>query len=331
MMNAFFRRFCLWQFLALGLLAGRAGAAPPDLALVPLDAQGFATFRMADYWNLDVIQGALKESKEAASLPTLLKDMLGLGPADVERATFVVQDGEKQQMWILIHTAKPYDKKVLLEKFEKLTNKKPEERTHKTKSYYAFGEDVLHFGSDRLFVFAPEKAIKNVLDMTPRARTEGPLAGALQLAEAGKHQIVAGIGVVPEKYAKQLRDNPPAGFGPYLVFLEQKGVVLTVHTDKDQRMELATTFPTAAKAKEAKEALDGIKVLAETFLDTFKNMEDLPPEAKKAFEEAQKALKTMQSAQKGTEVRVRMKADVDRAAMGKAFKQLAELINKSSF
>jgi hypothetical protein len=299
-----------------------------DLSLIPNDAQLFATVRIADVWNSPAFQDALRQSSAGAKLTTQAREMFGLEPADVERATYVLRNAQTQQMWILIQTAKPFDQKALLQKFEKLATQKSEERKHKTKTYYALGKSVLHFVSDRLFVFAPSEALTTVLDLEPRTKAEGPLAKALELAAAGKNHLVAGTGPLPQQIQNELRQNPQLRnpqYAPYLVFLDMQDAILTLDVKQDSHLALALSFPGADKAKEAERAVNhGLKTLVLPSIAAAKQTPNLPPDVKKSLAEAETALTNFKPTVDGAVLRLEMRSPLDSTAMAKVMTDLAQ-------
>jgi hypothetical protein len=68
-----------------------------DLATwVPGDGQAFVTIRVADLWKQDEIQKVSAEVRKHPEFENAFRSVKSnsLGPADIERMTFVVQDGE---------------------------------------------------------------------------------------------------------------------------------------------------------------------------------------------------------------------------------------------
>jgi hypothetical protein len=307
---------------------GKPTVLAADLALVPPDALGFVSVRVADFWDSDPVKEVLRESPEAAMMAGLPKNLFGLGPADVERATYVLKDYRTEATWVLFRTVKPYDQKDLLAKIEKLSGQKPEKRTHKDKDYYVLkggdNPDVLHFLDDRMFVFAREKGIRPFLELSPRTKAEGPLAPALERANAGKRHLVAGMGPLPDdEMIQALRKNPPPDFKAFSVFLDEKSVLATVHLGKELEIDVTGSFADADTAKKAKGALEGLKGTGRFLLDAQK--QNAMGEMKAALEQGDKALESIQLEQDGPEVRIRAGIEVKASTVAALLKTFAPM------
>jgi hypothetical protein len=284
-----------------------------DLVYVPTDAQGFVSVRVADLWKSDALQKAVQDD-DVKKLAEQTKDLFGLGPADVERATFVVNDMEKEEMWAIFLTAKAYKKDDLLGKIEKVAGAKPEAATAKDKTYYKVpGKDTaLYFPNDRVIVVIHSKAVERFLEVTPRKKKDGALAPALKQVASGKHHLVLGNGKAADNpMIKQMRANPPEGAAPFLVLMDQQSSVFTASLGKELKVEWALTLPDANKAKEAKEALDALKVAGKAGLDVVKKRMDRDEDAKKAIDSAELGLKNLEVVQKGSEVRASTQVVLD--------------------
>jgi hypothetical protein len=313
---------------------GRVPATTADLDLIPANAAGFVTLRMADAWDGDTVQAALQLSPETAGLTAQARKTFGLAPRDVERLSLVVTDYDAKEALLIVLTARPFDKDVLLAKFEGFAGRKLTEGKHNGKTYYQFqesGKDAFHFVSDRVFVLLTDKGLKPFLDRAPRKNAEGPLADALRLAASGDHHLVAALNTGADvPWVKDLRANLGVWAGPYLVLLDGKNTVLTMDLKKDLQMSLSATFPTEAKGKEAREAVVGVKLLARTGFDRAKGDGNLPPDGKRVLALAEEAFNTLEIEQKGTELRLRARVAVNRDDVAKGLQALVPLLKDAN-
>jgi hypothetical protein len=162
-----------------------------DLALIPGDAKGFVTLRLADLSNPDAapkMEDLKKQNPDLADLPGLVKEGLGLDPADIERLSLVGVDFDKEDLWLIVSTLKPYDRDKLLSRLQGA-----QELTHEKKNYHLgtlkSGEKAaLHFVNDRVLVVAPEQGMKSCLGHAAGKRRKGPLDEAIKRA-GGKNPV----------------------------------------------------------------------------------------------------------------------------------------------
>jgi hypothetical protein len=285
-----------------------------DLALIPGNAQGFVTVRVADVWKHDATQKALQQLKQQMpEMPDAAAEMekeTGLTPADVERASFVFQDAQNEVMWGIVLLSKPIDKAKILEKIGN-----PAETKQGKGSYYRStkgGNLALSFVTDKLILAGPEAGVKFALDYQAGSQKSGPLDGAIKLA-GGKHHIVGGV-VPPPALVQQARANIPPQMAQYQALLDLQSATLTMDMTDSTLTEISLNFPADAKAKEAKTAIDGALGMAKGFLPFMKGQGG-PPEAAKAFDQIQAALDSIKIEQKGSAVAVSVTAPLDTSAI----------------
>jgi len=194
-----------------------AQGPPTDaLTLIPGDAQGFVTVRVAEVANNPVVKDVLARIQQMGQDPVKeMQNAFGVAPTDLDRFTLVVQDGPKEQMWVVLSSTKPFDRNKVNQKLALDAT----ERKHEGKAYQVSRDrSVIHFAGDRTIVFAPsDEAMKMALDLITGKRKGGggKLQNAITLA-GGKHQVVAGF-VVPPELAMMLKQGPGverAGPGP---------------------------------------------------------------------------------------------------------------------
>jgi hypothetical protein len=271
---------------------------PADLALVPRDALGFASVRLADLVRTEAARKfqetmALAMPDLAPALkewPAEFEKDLGLPPTDVERITLVSLSPELllRHFLAVVATTRPYSREKVLKSFSAGAR----EMEHRGKTFYVnVAEDqAIHFVSDRLFLMAvvlpfpllgndPDKPasaagpMRLYLDRLADARAEGPLSGALALAAEG-HHLTAGV-TAPREYLNKMRE----GVGPLLLpqfqpLLRATAAALwvdlkpTTHAvvagGHDLHYDLTLTFPDEALARKGQEAVNaGLKWLLE--------------------------------------------------------------------
>ena len=201
------RVFLLVLFLLL--LAGGAGAAwwflfrtggaaneGDDLALVPANAQGFISIRVADLWKTPAARKAVKDVRERdpqAPDPTDQMDRdTGLRPEEIERLTLVGVDLDRKIAWGIVRTLQPYDRRRVLSRL-----KDHRELVYKGKRYYlGLGPDghplAIWFAGTRVLVAGSEEGVKLCRDFEEGTPPAGPLTEAIDLA-AGSRTAVAGV------------------------------------------------------------------------------------------------------------------------------------------
>jgi hypothetical protein len=191
--------------------AAEAEALPADLDLVPRDAYGFASVRLADLWQSAA--GAELRKTLTAQRPDVLKSVekaLGITLADIERGTIVGKGPKLGSVGILAAT-KPLDRASILATFG--AEGFEEKKIQGGRYYEEPGPGaVIYFHGERIFLitpFAVEKvkkgAGKEYLDWTAVKRADGPLAAPLALA-AGKHHVT--VALLPSAVQEWVGDVP---------------------------------------------------------------------------------------------------------------------------
>jgi hypothetical protein len=286
-------------------------------AWVPGDGQGFVSVRVGDVWKLEDTQKAMAELRKQNPQMDPAQEMekrFGMGPADIERLTVVVQDAEKQRVWMVISTAKPYDQDKLKGNLEGSS-----EKTHEDKKYLvgkvkdAPDNAALHFVNNRMMVAGPEEGVKAALGVAAK-RNKGPLDDGLSLI--GKSHLVAAFNIPPQ-LAQQMKagmNNPFAQ--QYSAVAEVQSGTLVLNMDnKKTDLEAALRFPDDGKAKAAKEAADkGLKAVQGLLLIAGGAANQ--PEGKKAVEQVSKALDALKIEQSGSRVVLRTSIESGGSAAG---------------
>lgn len=258
--------------LAAGPVAAQPG--PKDLDVVPRDAFGFVTVKVADLWDAPTFR-PVREAVDGR-VAKLLEENTGVAPADLDRVTLVWPmffDGHgADQPVIAVSTRKPFDRAKVLKAlraadprlgppprgpFASDTPPPPAKFAGPPPFYTTRGFAVIPVG-DRTIVLVPVELLQNeasLLALTAQLlnpAADGPLAGAV--AAAGKHTLVAGF--QPDAPTALLKRNPlprdAAGFAP---LLDAKLVVVTADVGKSAAVTVRVTLPDAGAAKKAADAV----------------------------------------------------------------------------
>jgi hypothetical protein len=329
-MTSFFSSSKVVRILApavvLALLAGGVVSAPAppapkgdsgDLALVPADAQGVVTVRVADLHKLDVVRKALaaiakQPGAEKVDFTAELRKATSLAPADIERCTAVIVDMKEQVAYVLVATVKPYDRAKVLEKLSGAKAVKHNGRTYYLGKTEGSPTEVgLYFASPRVLVYAPEKGLKACLTNLGARKNKGPLDDALKLA-AGKHHLVAGIN--PSSGGlREFRDELGKQWKGFNSLLDLKSATIAMDFGPATQFELTARYPDARKANDARKVAEGVKAAIEllampAIADAVKQM--LPPQhAKDVIDGLARALDSYKVEQKDTLVSVKFKIE----------------------
>jgi hypothetical protein len=298
--------------LALAIVAvprlSAADPLPPNLALVPPDADGFIAVRVADLWTADsaaAVRKMAKDNKEIATGLDELQRATGLTLADFTQVVLVLPEpGALGPPAVIVQTGKPYDKAKVLAR----GGAGPEEKKAHGKPYHInekMGE-AFYFPSPQVFVFGETKKIEKILAAGPRP-ADGALAEALGRA-GEKHALVIGfdiqaIGKVPK--------NKPPEVAP---LFEARSATITVDVGKDAvTLSARVRFADEGAAKEGEKAaaalLDEMRKGVRTGIDEIgkqKPRDDVEKAMTDLFlrtlKDADAALKTAKPERKGNVV-----------------------------
>jgi hypothetical protein len=288
------------------------GSASGDLALIPADAQGFFTVRLADLWKTDPVKELVQMGgKDAAQGLAEVEQKLGIKPDDIERVTFVIRDFQSMQagkpdMWAIVSSSKPWDTKKIMDALEgKATEKKQKDVT-----YYVnpAGDGAFYMANPKTLVFAPnENTLKACMAQQEKPKTSGPLERAIKAAGGKAHFFAAASipkdAVAPMK-AMAAKGDPKAAD---VLDIQTIMISLTI-SGKDLEMELTGAYPSSDKAKTAKNALNDAKSQAGAALMFVPDQ--------KMREQINKLLGTLTIDQSGSDVVVKAKTSLDLNALG---------------
>ncbi len=242
-----------------------------DLALVPPDAQGFVMIRVAEVWSLEATQKGLQQAREQfkamgqgdMDFAKQMEDATGLAPGNVERATVVFADAEKEAIWFIAATNRPYDRDKALIKL-----KGAEERQFEGKPYhFAKIENgpaiAVYFAAPQVLVVGPEEGVKRCIQHQLAPKKRGPLDEAIEAAGTRRQMV---IGFAPKvedvkRWKKAIPQEIAGAIKPFLSLLDVEAMTLSILPSDNglTHTHLEARFLSEAKAKEGRIALEGAK------------------------------------------------------------------------
>jgi serine/threonine protein kinase len=258
----------------------RAESLPDDLALVPPDALGFVSVRLADLLHTKPVE--LLQQQVAREMPAFAAEArgafekmkrfkkLGLTLADIERATLVyLRPGPiDSSVVVIVRTTRPYDADRLLPQGGKPVGQR-RLRSGKKDHVARRVDDTMWLVSDRAFVIG-----------TPGRRGAGALEhllkrNAARRASAASTPMLAGLRLAAQTHHLTVGLNPPP---PLLVLaghflpaqadklrplLALNGVTLSLDLETPLvrlfdpvRLSLTVIFPDEAKARAGQAAAE---------------------------------------------------------------------------
>ncbi len=325
---------CRWlgaALLPLALLAAlpaddkepAKAALPADLDLVPREAAGFLTVRVADLWD----SPALKEPRQqlAANNPQLMEQItkaVGVSPSEIERATIVLPRGPKVReqgvvFVVLIAATKPVDKAKVVEAL--LPGAK--ETKVRGQTVHAGGDAALYFAGDRAFAMGPAAGVELLLERPDPKKGANDLSAALALA-AGKHPVVGGLYMPTMVKELPINEVPPEVEAIKPVFQAQ-ALYGHIELGKEAVGRARMTFATEDAAARGEKAAQAMLDLIRQFLPI--GLRELEREAKgkdtvlAAIKEFENGLKDVTPKLNGAAVEASMTVKLDLAKAAAAF------------
>lgn len=258
--------------LALFLLAAGAVAViwllrrptvSADFDLVPRDAQGFLTVRVADL--LETAAGRKVRESLGNEFDHWFRRNFGVPHDEVERLTMVVVNGSRRLEWYLIHTRADYSRKNV---GNALASNFRWEHDGKT-IWKARDGTSLHFATDTLYIVAPnEVSMVHCLDLTAKPGA-GPLNDALKRASQNNEHVVGAINLdapgARDNVLQELEliEDPFVGgllkrFAAHLVRARMGDVAIVA----DDRLRLSATgeYHSADDADRARTGLESLQL-----------------------------------------------------------------------
>jgi len=233
-----------------------ATALPPDLALVPGDALGFARVPVAAAWHhpsMRVIREQLLKGDKLAEI----EKFLGIGLNDLEHLTVIIVPGEQAEAEPVVIGVLTTSRLIAWQNVVAALAPSAEEKTHKTKKYHAAKEGrgpALHRASDRMMVLADEPMLKKFWDRPAAPVQPERLADALKLASA-KDRGVATMRL-PPAITQRLQQQPlPAPFAFAQPLVHTESVTAVLDFGPQSKTEVTIFMPDEAAASRALAAL----------------------------------------------------------------------------
>jgi len=299
-------------------------ALPADLALIPGEAFGFATIRVADLWNDDGTKALRTQlAKEHPEEFKQAEKSVAVPPAEIERLTFVITKtpapaDQGPVVVILVATTKPYDKKKVVD--ELLAGAK--EETRKGKTYHVLMSDVgsaaLYPVDKTTFLMGPTEAVEQVMDQAGKGG-EGTLGPAVTAA-AGKHHVVGSLR--PAALNETIGNMIPPMIEGLKPLLEAPLAYATLDFGKEAKLQGRLVCAGESDTKTAVTAAKGLVALIQQYAlePGEKELEKMPKgkidNFKKLFKEFGDALKKAPIEAKGKEVTMELALKADLPTIG---------------
>jgi hypothetical protein len=243
----------------------------PGLKHVPTDAFLFVSVKVSKLWDLSGAK-TFRDWVATQQKDGVLDSMVGLPFSDIDRVTFVVSavdsGNDEDEPFAIVTTREKYsDAAVLRALAGGLGDGKPLKLTGRA-AQLPYGHGLFHtviLANDRTLVFTKvsldEKQVAALVARLAPRKGVGPLSDPLDQAAA--HDIAAGANLKAlEPLAPKIAKDE--GLAPFLVLLKAKTVTFTADVGKTANGRLLMTFPDAATAKLASNALeDGMKLAAD--------------------------------------------------------------------
>ncbi len=305
----------------------KKAALPADLDLVPRDAAGFLSVRVADLWADAHFQKMRAEltKQYGESVKDLEKSYaLGVDLGQVERLTVVMPKlpeprSEGLVLVLLVTTAKPYDKAKVLG----AVLPESKEQAYKGKTLHVAGDAAVYPVNERSYAMGPTPAVEALLDQAGKG-AQGPLSDALARA-AGTHQVTAGLNMEPVRgLLAQARGQEAELFKP---LVQAKSAAVSFDVGKGTTFEGRLKYATAAEADEgaagAKALVSLIAGLALPQLEQALEKGQIKGDnLKKVVKEFGQILKTPPVAAKEEAVHVDISLKADIATVAGAFQEV---------
>jgi hypothetical protein len=267
-----------------------------DLALIPADAQGFVTARLADVWKVPAVREGFANVRRAnaGGLDPVeeMERLTGLRPEEVERVSSVAVDAGGRVGWAVVRTVQPYDRRKVLARLHDSREHVAEGRSYYAGMVKGGGTLAVHFVGSRVLVFGPEEGVKRCLAFAAGPAPEGPLRPLITQA-GGSRAVVAGLASRPgQPLAGPLAEAQLASL--FVDVGDQVSVDAKVQM-KDE--------------KAAQELINTIGLLAQS-VSLLAMARGLPGgEQGNAWNKVREQLKNLKPEQEGNEVRLRAQTD----------------------
>lgn len=229
---------------------------PPELDLVPRDAVGFVSYRVADLVQKPELRAVFdKLAKQYAGDLAQSKDKLGFDPLKLDRVVVLMRElrpGREAIVMILSNT-EPFAQ-------EKLRKAIQESENGRDKAAMA---PALHFVNDKLAVVCTQQTMEEFLKDFQKQNKHGALADALKEA-AGNHVMTVGVNAALLSMAAG--DKVPDEAEAFRPLLKTKLALATIDLDKELRLHCRFNYDGAEEAKQAAKSVETGLAAARVFV-----------------------------------------------------------------
>jgi hypothetical protein len=282
------------------------GALPADLALIPGEAFGFITVRVADLWNDPGTKRLRTELAQAE--PDTYKELeksVSVPPAEIERLTVVMTktpapNDQGPVVVLLVATAKPYDRKKVLGELV------PEarEQTRKSKTYYVLGDAAVYPVNATTFLMGGTTTVEEVMDQAGKG---SGLLGPAVAAAAGKHHVAGGMR--PAALLGTIGNMIPPQAEAFKPLLEAQLAYGTIDFGKEAKLQGRLVCGGESEARDTVTAVKSLVALAQVGLPLAEAELNKQPKGridnfKKLFKDFEAGLKALPVEATGKEVTV---------------------------
>ncbi len=255
-----------WPLLGLGVLllalvggglawwlwpreAGSDGPLVADVDLIPGNAQGFTSVRVAELWAMPAVRGAIDEARAAdptqPDLVTELDRLTGLKPEEIERLHAVGLDLDSRLAWLVVRSVEPLDRQKMLARLKGRTV-----HLHQGRRFHVGkledDEVAYHLAGPNVLVVSNQEGMKRCLDQAVEPVKTGQLEPVLAQME-GRSQVLLGWAPKPGTL-EDLQKSPQLKDLPGVKLLRASAVV-----EKDVVLDLWLSTANAAEARKAQQ------------------------------------------------------------------------------
>jgi hypothetical protein len=229
---------------------------------------------------------------------------------DLERITLIVRSTDIMNLdfAFAMKTSKAMDRKKIIAAMAKEKNQKEREVKHEGGTIYVFSgggakdSAAIFFASDRVMLMTEkEEKIKDVLRQAKKPAKHPALTRGIQMASSGKHQIVAAFELkkdLMDKIPLEMKEKAPS-------LAETNGLIFAGTLANDLALEAVITFANKGVAAKAKTDTDSLVAAGKLFIKG-----PMAPPA------AGKFMDSITIEQRGAEVVVKAKMDLDLKGFG---------------
>lgn len=258
---------CLALLLTGALPPAAAAPAPPlpaGLDVVPRDAALFLSVRVADLWALEDVGGVIRRHAQAKDLESFVREILGVGFADMERVTVIWPDTPEPAHFSVMDVLPEKLSRVFVYTMTGPRPASPRLRSVEAEKQRRRGREFTTDADgwtarvnldDRTFVIGSRASVEWVIDHLQGAGRAGPLGPALR-GIRGQPQIV--VGGQPAIIKKWTIKRVPVIDAIVTAFGDADTANLTVTARKGMRLDFAAQFRStdaAARGQERMKAL----------------------------------------------------------------------------